>query len=348
MLAYNTRPMMKMPKPVISLATANSWQSQLAQAITDPLQLLQTLGIDPARFPACQPAHQSFQVKVPHSYLAKIQPGDASDPLLLQVMASSLEMVSTEGYSHDPVGDLNAVCTPGLLHKYAGRVLLITTSACAIHCRYCFRRHFPYDQQQPARQHWQAALDYIRSQEDITEVILSGGDPLSLSDQKLAELLAELDTIPHLKRLRIHSRMPVVLADRITPGLINSLSHTRLQTCMVIHANHARELGAPEQQALAQLKAAGMLLLNQSVLLKNINNTVASLADLSERLYECGVLPYYLHLLDAVSGAAHFDVNETEALALMTGLRSRLPGYLVPRLVRETAGENSKTPVFGL
>jgi len=340
--------MMKTPKPVTLISPAISWQSQLAQAITDPLQLLQALGIDPALFPSCQQAHQSFQVKVPHSYLAKIKQGDPTDPLLLQVMASTLELVSAEGFTHDPVGDLNAVRTPGLLHKYAGRVLLITTSACAIHCRYCFRRHFPYDQQQPARQHWQAALDYIRSQPDISEVILSGGDPLSLSDQKLAELLAELDTIPQLKRLRIHSRMPVVLPERITQSLIDIIARSRLQPCVVIHANHARELGKAEQYALAQLKTAGITLLNQSVLLHNINDNATSLADLSERLYECGVLPYYLHRLDAVAGAAHFDVGEAEALALMSELRSRLPGYLVPRLVRETAGENSKTPVFGL
>ncbi|MDQ1363754.1 MAG: hypothetical protein QG652_1616, partial [Pseudomonadota bacterium] len=333
---------------VLAHSPANSWQSQLAQAITDPLQLLHALNLDPALFLPYQPAHASFPVKVPRCYLAKINPADPTDPLLLQVMASARELDLTERFTHDPVGDMAAVRTPGLLHKYAGRVLLITTGACAMHCRYCFRRHFPYDQQQPARQHWQAALDYIRSQPDISEVILSGGDPLSLSDQKLAELITELDAIPHLKRLRLHSRMPVVLPDRITPNLIRTLTGSRLQTCMVIHANHARELGAAEQLAMAQLKAADILLLNQSVLLKNVNNQAGTLAELSERLIECGVLPYYLHLLDAVSGAAHFDVTETEALALMAELRRRLPGYLVPRLVRETAGENSKTPVFGL
>ncbi|HEX5636252.1 MAG TPA: 4Fe-4S cluster-binding domain-containing protein, partial [Gammaproteobacteria bacterium] len=199
--------MMKMPKPVIPVTPANSWQSQLAHAVTDPLQLLQILGIDPSRFPQCQLAHQSFPLKVPQSYLAKIRPGDPNDPLLLQVMTNALEMTPAEGYTHDPVGDLDAVRTPGLLHKYAGRVLLVTTSACAVHCRYCFRRHFPYETQQPARHHWQAALDYIQSHPDVTEVILSGGDPLSLSDQKLAELIAELDNIPHLKRLRLHSRI---------------------------------------------------------------------------------------------------------------------------------------------
>lgn len=340
--------MMKMPKPVIPISPAGSWQSQLAQAITDPVQLLHILGIDPALFPQCTLAHQSFQLKVPQSYLAKIKPGDPKDPLLLQVMANALEMSSAEGYTQDPVGDLDAVRTPGLLHKYAGRVLLITTSACAIHCRYCFRRHFPYESQQPARQHWQAALNYIRNQGDITEVILSGGDPLSLSDQKLTELIAELDAIPHLKRLRIHSRIPVVLPDRVTPELISLLAGSRLQTCMVIHANHAQELGEAEDRVLNRMKQAGIMLLNQSVLLKDVNDKASTLASLSERLYECGVLPYYLHLLDPVAGAQHFEVPEMEAVALVNVIRARLPGYLVPRLVRETAGENSKTPVFGL
>jgi EF-P beta-lysylation protein EpmB len=340
--------MMKMPKSVTDISPVNSWQSQLAQAITDPAQLLQILGIDPALFPHCQQAHHGFQVKVPHSYLARIKPGDPADPLLLQVMATARELVPAEGFTRDPVGDLGAVRTPGLLHKYAGRVLLITTGACAIHCRYCFRRHFPYDQQQSARQHWQVALAYIQSQPDISEVILSGGDPLSLSDQKLAELVAELNAIPHLKRLRIHSRIPVVLPDRITRQFIDTLRTSRLQTCMVIHANHANELGSAEQQVLALLKTAGIMLLNQSVLLKNINDNMAALIQLSERLYECDVLPYYLHLLDPVAGAVHFDVSEAKARELMAGVRASLPGYLVPRLVRETPGENSKTPVFGL
>jgi EF-P beta-lysylation protein EpmB len=340
--------MMKMPKSVSPISATISWQSQLAQAITDPLQLLQILGIDPALFPQCTQAHQSFQLKVPHSYLAKIQPGDPTDPLLIQVMANAIELAHAAGFTHDPVGDLNAVRTPGLLHKYTGRVLLITTSAYAIHCRYCFRRHFPYEAQQPARQHWQAALNYIRTHQNITEVILSGGDPLSLSDQKLAELITELNAIPHLKRLRIHSRIPVVLPARITQDFIKVLAQSRLQTCMVIHANHAHELGEPEQHVLALLKQAGIMLLNQSVLLKDVNNSAATLIALSERLNECGVLPYYLHLLDAVAGAQHFDVHEAEAVAIMNQVRSSLPGYLVPRLVRESAGENSKTPVFGL
>lgn len=340
--------MMKMPKSVTTLSAADSWQSQLAQAITDPLQLLQALSINPALFPHAAAAHLSFQVKVPRAYLAKITPGDVNDPLLLQIMASQHELVATPGYNQDPVGDLDAVRSPGLLHKYAGRVLLVTTSACAVHCRYCFRRHFPYDQQQPSRQHWQAALEYIQSQPNIHEVILSGGDPLSLSDNKLAELISALAAIPHLKRLRVHTRMPVVLPDRVTDDLIHSLMSSRLQSCIVIHANHARELAQPEYRALLRMKSAGITLLNQSVLLKQVNDSVSALANLSERLYECGVIPYYLHLLDPVAGAAHFDVAAPQARDLMNRLRARLPGYLVPRLVREVAGENSKLPAFEL
>lgn len=337
-----------MPKSAPSLNISNTWQAQLAQAITDPLHLLGLLGIDAATFPHCQSAHQDFQLKVPMAYLAKMTPGDASDPLLLQVMASGRELEPVPGFVADPVGDLDAARTPGLLHKYQGRVLLVTTAACAIHCRYCFRRHFPYEQQQPARQHWQAALDYIRAHGDISEVILSGGDPLSLADNRLAELIEQLGLITHLKRLRIHTRLPVVLPDRISDSLINILSMSRLQTCIVIHANHARELGSAEQLALTRLSNAGIQLLNQSVLLHGINDNIEVLTHLSERLYECRVLPYYLHLLDPVTGAAHFEVNPVEALSLMASLRARLPGYLLPRLVREQPGADSKTPVFEL
>jgi EF-P beta-lysylation protein EpmB len=337
-----------MPKSAPTLNISTTWQAQLAQAITDPLQLLQRLQLDPADFPHCQQAHADFALKVPQAYVAKMTPGDARDPLLLQVMASGRELENVSGFVADPVGDLDAARTPGLLHKYQGRVLLITTAACAVHCRYCFRRHFPYEQQQPARQHWQAALEYIQTHRDIHEVILSGGDPLSLADNRLAELVDQLGHIEHLKRLRLHTRLPVVLPDRITDSLINTLSTNRLQTCMVIHANHARELGDTEQRALTRLSRVGIQLLNQSVLLRDVNDSADTLSHLSERLYECTVLPYYLHLLDPVAGAAHFDVKHADALYILNELRARLPGYLVPRLVREQAGENSKTPVFEL
>ncbi len=338
-----------MPKsaPNNILQVKSSWQQQLAHAITDPLELLEILGIDTRHFPQCEKACDSFPLKVPLCYIDKIKRGDINDPLLMQIMASDKELVSFNNYSTDPVGDLQSMPVPGLLHKYKGRVLLITTGACAIHCRYCFRRHFPYSDNHSSQNHWQAALDYIQQHQDIDEVILSGGDPLVLSDSKLSALIHELEHIDHLKRLRIHTRLPVVLPSRITDDLITLLQSSRLHICIVIHANHAQEITTHEQQALKRLSRVSILL-NQSVLLKGINDSQHAQKQLSEQLYVSGVIPYYLHLLDPVQGAAHFDITEQQAIELIEQLRSHLPGYLIPRLVRETAGKNSKTPIFGL
>ncbi|MCW8934508.1 MAG: EF-P beta-lysylation protein EpmB [Gammaproteobacteria bacterium] len=324
--------------------SALSWQQQLSQAITDPAQLLQTLNLKSEDFDHYTPATQQFSLKVPHAYINKMQVGNPRDPLLLQVMAQSQEMLQAEGYVKDPVGDLEANKSPGLLHKYNGRVLLITTGACAVHCRYCFRRHFPYQQQQAGREQWADALTYIQNDSSIKEVILSGGDPLVLSDNKLNHLISLLEAIPHLSRLRIHSRLPVVLPDRITSSLVDLLANSRFNVCMVIHANHSNEIALAEKSALKKLKQAGIHLLNQAVLLKGVNDSLKKQVNLSEALYDAGVLPYYLHLLDPVQGAAHFDVELTQALGLITQLQNNLPGFLVPKLVREIAGETSKTP----
>ncbi|MDH5484081.1 MAG: EF-P beta-lysylation protein EpmB [Gammaproteobacteria bacterium] len=324
------------------------WQQQLAQAITDPLQLLEMLAIDALHFPQCQQASEDFQLKVPQHYINKIEPGNPHDPLLKQVMASAPEVRAVTGFERDPVGDLAAMAAPGLLHKYQGRVLLVTTGACAVHCRYCFRRHFPYSQQPAARNNWQDALDYIRRDSSIHEVILSGGDPLVLSNGKLTPLLLAINDIPHVEQLRLHTRLPVMIPQRIDDSLLNLLKSLRLQTCMVIHANHAAEIADDEIDVLHKLRAAGITLLNQSVLLKGINDSTGALNQLSKRLYHAGVLPYYLHLLDRVEGAAHFEVNEADAIALMQQLRQELPGYLLPRLVREIQGKKSKIPVFEL
>lgn len=328
----------------VSKSPSTDWQQQLAQAITEPQQLLQYLQLDAQHFGDFSAPSQQFSIKVPHAYLRKIRPGDALDPLLLQVMAQGMENHHVAGFKQDPVGDLQASRVPGLLHKYPGRVLLITTAACAVHCRYCFRRHFPYAQQQAGRDQWQSALDYIRTEQSIEEVILSGGDPLMLSDERLATLLDQLQAIPHISRLRLHSRLPVVLPDRITDRLLELLASTRLDTALVIHANHANEIAADETRALRKLQAAGILLLNQAVLLKGINHHLAQQQALSRVLFSAGVLPYYLHLLDPVQGAAHFDVKLQQANQLMDQLRTSLPGFLVPRLVREIEGEQSKTP----
>lgn len=336
-----------MPKSVVnSLHTvSNNWQQQLAESITDPQELLSLLQLSPEDFPDCHLASEDFQLRVTRAFAAKMKPGDRYDPLLLQVMTNSAERNLVAGFHSDPVGDLDAMPVPGLLHKYQGRVLLITTGACAIHCRYCFRRHFPYNDNHPGRNDWQQALDYIRQRNDIHEVILSGGDPLVLSDQKLDKLIQAIAGIPHIKRLRIHSRLPVVLPDRITPEMLNLFSQTRLNVCMVIHANHAREITATEASILEKLHYAGVTLLNQCVLLKDINDSLAAQIDLSETLFRHKVLPYYLHLLDPVQGAAHFHVDANIATHLIQKLQCRLPGYLVPRLVVEIPGECSKIPV---
>ncbi len=327
---------------------SQNWKQQLNQAISNPRELLTILQLEPQQHPQFKLQQQDFKVRVPLAYVQKMRVGDPQDPLLLQVMSQTQEDLLSADYSTDPVGDLDASKTPGLLHKYHGRVLLITTAACAVHCRYCFRRHFPYQDQQAEKEQWAAPIRYIEQDSSISEVILSGGDPLVLSDEKLQRLIQQLEDIPHLKRLRIHTRLPVVLPDRITDKLIQLLSASRFETTLVIHANHANELGIDEQRALKRMQKAGIILLNQAVLLKNINCQLDQQITLSEALISCGVMPYYLHLLDAVQGAAHFDVKLKQANQLISEMQKHLPGYLVPRLVREIAGKKSKTPAFEL
>lgn len=326
-------------------AQTPEWQKAWARAIRDPRQLLLRLRLDPVLTEGMQRGHGLFRVRVPESYLARIRPGNPRDPLLLQVLPQAAEALEQPAFVPDPVGDATAMVAPGLLHKYPGRVLLVTTGACAIHCRYCFRREFPYGDFTALRD-WQPALDYIRDHRDISEIILSGGDPLALPDPRLSQLLRVLEGIPHLQRLRIHTRLPVVLPERVDDGLLSWLGKGRLQQVLVLHANHPREFDAPAQAALERLRASGVALLNQSVLLAGVNDDLETLCELQERGFAAaGILPYYLHLLDRVRGAAHFEVDEVRARELHAGLRSRLPGYLVPRLVREISGACSKVPV---
>jgi len=319
-----------------------AWQSRLARSITDPAELLATVGLGGEWLPAAQAAARLFPLRVPREFVARMRQGDPHDPLLRQVLPLAEECLTAEGFGTDPVGDLAAMAAPGVLHKYQARVLLTATGACAVHCRYCFRRHFPYADANPAAGQWRAALDYIAGDDTITEVILSGGDPLTLSDRRLAELVRQLETIPHLRRLRLHTRLLIVLPERVNDELLAWLGDTKLKTVMVVHANHAQEIDASTRSALGELKAIGTELLNQSVLLCGVNDSADALAALSEKLFEAGVLPYYLHMLDKVQGAAHFEVNETAARQLMTELNRRLPGYLVPRLVREIPGMPGK------
>ena len=321
-----------------------AWQRAQAEAITDPAELLRELALDPAQWPAVLAAAARFSLRVPRGLVARMGKGDPDDPLLRQVLPQAAELDEAPGFVADPVGDQAAQAAPGVLHKYHGRALLIVTGACAVHCRYCFRREFPYAEGHAGVEQWQPALAYLAGDASLREVILSGGDPLSLSNRRLGALLVELDRIPHLERLRIHSRQPIVLPERVDEGLLALLTQTRLRPVLVAHANHPREIDPTVQSALHRLAAAGVLLLNQAVLLRGVNDAVETLAALSETLFAARVLPYYLHLLDPVRGAAHFDVNEAEASVIMKALRQRLPGYLVPRLVRERPGQPAKTP----
>lgn len=321
------------------------WHDDQAGAFTELSSLLAYLGLHAAPLPGQRVAAQGFSLRVPKPFAALMRPGDPLDPLLRQVLPLADETSEPPGFTTNPVGDRESEAVPGMLHKYRGRALIVATGACAIHCRYCFRRHYPYAEGSASPRRRAVILDYLRAHPELEEVILSGGDPLMLGDEQLTSWLQQLAALPHLKRLRLHTRLPVVLPQRITWALVEQLANNRLQTPIVIHANHPRELSPAAASALTRFKEAGIPLFNQSVLLQGVNDDVATLAQLSERLFECGVNPYYLHLLDRVAGAAHFEVTESRAIALHKELRARLPGYLVPRLVREIPGECAKTPV---
>jgi L-lysine 2,3-aminomutase len=329
----------------IPLVSSRSWQDQLADLVTDPSELLSLLELTTDDLGLSAEAMQSFPLRVPRPYLERIKPRDPRDPLLLQVLPAQIETELHEGYSHDPLGELDVNQTPGLLHKYAGRVLLIVTSSCAIHCRYCFRRHFPYSDNRPGRDQWQASFDYIAANPEIQEVILSGGDPLATSNAYLSWLVEKLLAIPHVKRLRLHTRLPIMIPRRVDGPLMQLLGHRQQQIIVVLHANHAQEFDAEVDDACQRMRAGGIHLLNQSVLLAGINDSGAALCTLSERMFAAGVLPYYLHMLDKVSGAAHFAVSLARAHELIATMRASLPGYLVPRLVREEAGMMSKISI---
>ncbi len=323
--------------------TKQVWQIALTNVIKDPEELLKQLGLSDKLTSIDGEILKQFPLRVPQSYINKMRYGDADDPLLRQVFPLIDEGATVENFVTDPVGDSLAITAPGILQKYHGRALLITTGACALHCRYCFRRHFPYKDSKPLASQWLNTLTTLRDDPSINEVILSGGDPLVLADSKLAAIVTDLAKIVHIKRLRIHTRLPIVLPERIDPLLLKWISQTRLQIIMVVHANHANEIDDDVATALENLQLAGCQLLNQAVLLKGINDSVKSLVDLSERLSDVKVMPYYLHLLDPVAGASHFDVVESTGIALINKIRKQLPGYLVPRLVREKQGESSKT-----
>jgi L-lysine 2,3-aminomutase len=330
------------PHPVRASPGARSWREALKGAIRDEAQLLAMLGLPAELLGPARMAAKSFPLFAPREYIARMQPGNPRDPLLLQVLPLGAELHSPPDFSADAVGDLAAAKSAGLLQKYDRRALLITTGACAVHCRYCFRRHFPYSESPRSVDDWEPALELIRADENLDEVILSGGDPLTLVDEHLADLARWLADIPHLKRLRVHTRLPIMIPQRVNDELLGWLRGTRLTPIMVIHANHANEIDQPVAHAIARLVDAGVPVLNQSVLLRGINDSAAALIDLSRQLVDLRVIPYYLHQLDRVQGAAHFEVSVSQGLAIIDEMRQHLPGYAVPRYVQEIAGDANK------
>jgi len=318
------------------------WQKVLQGANTSPEELLNNLNIEDSTLVSRQ-ANIDFPLRVPARFINRMNQSDPDDPLFKQVWPSVEEENEEAGFIDDPLDEVSRQLTPGLLHKYRGRVLLVLTGACAIHCRYCFRRHFPYSDSTPSGENLNRAIEYLQNDSSVTEVILSGGDPLSVSDERLSDLVSRLDEIPHLKRLRIHTRFPVVVPERINDACLKWLTKTRLQLAIVLHVNHANELDKSVEQAILKLRNHNIPLFNQAVLLKGVNDSAQALVALSEALFAYGIIPYYLHLLDPVAGASHFEVDESSAKLLMQEIQEILPGYLLPKLVREDYDTPHKT-----
>lgn len=322
-----------------------SWQDELKQMITDPEQLMRQLHLDPALLPAAELAAQRFPLRATQSFVSRIVPGDIDDPLLKQILPINQELVPNSDYVTDPLHESEFNPCKGIIHKYHGRILLLSASSCAINCRYCFRREFDYQANAMSKEDRLAALNYIATNTSIEEVIFSGGDPLMHSDQHFAWWLSELDKIAHVQRIRVHTRIPIVIPSRVSEPLLSLFCESRFQVVWVIHCNHAQEIDHAVAAAFKKIDLAGITLLNQSVLLKGVNDCPDILADLSKALFNHRVLPYYLHLLDKVTGAAHFDLNIDKAKAIYQDMRAVLPGYLLPKLVRESPGEIAKTPI---
>jgi L-lysine 2,3-aminomutase len=330
---------------MIELSNPATWQQAMKNAIRDSQSLCKALNLSPNDLSLSEKGEREFPVFVPLEFLSRMQLGNPSDPLLLQVLPQSSESIVDPEFSNDPVGDSAVELAPGLLHKYAGRVLLILSGACAIHCRYCFRRHYPYGTAPKNFERWHPALRYIEDDPSIHEVLFSGGDPLTLTDQLLGQLISRLDSIPHVTRLRIHTRLPVVIPQRIDDSLLSLLANSKLSKWVVLHINHVQEIDASVVCAIRRLQQIGITVLNQSVLLKGINDSVQAQYALCEKLIDTGVMPYYLHQLDRVSGASHFEASTDHGLQIVETLTSMLPGFGVPKYVQEIAGENSKTSV---
>ena len=328
---------------LLSLHSTLSWQEEMQQLITDPAELLRCLNLPEALLRESQQAADLFPLRVPRSFVSKMVPGDVNDPLLQQVLPLGLELQAQVGFVEDPLLESSVNQHKGIIHKYKGRVLLTVAPSCAINCRYCFRRHFPYQENNLSRNEWLDVFDVILADTSIHEVIFSGGDPLVISDKQLAWMVGELEQIPHVQRIRFHTRLPVVIAQRIDESLINWLAKVKLPMVFVLHINHAAEIDQDLALAISKLRRLGIQVLNQTVLLRGINDSIGAQVELCEKLFANGVLPYYLHLLDKVKGAAHFDCALDKALTLHQQMQLSLPGYLVPKLVCEEPSKGSKT-----
>jgi len=323
-----------------------TWQQILASAVRDPLELCRLLDLPESLHEAAQSAARQFPLLVPRPFIARMRSGDPHDPLLRQVLPIESERSPVPGFSNDPLAEQHLGPTPGLIQKYASRVLIVAAPTCAVHCRYCFRRHFPYQQTPRSVDAWQSAVQTIADDPTVEEVILSGGDPLSMDERKLVRLIEQLEPVPHLRRLRLHTRLPIVVPQRVTTGLLSLLQSTRLKSLVVVHANHPAELDASVGRALRQMVAGGIVVLNQSVLLHGVNDRAETLIELSRHLVNLGVMPYYLHQLDPVHGAAHFHVPIERGIELMKAVHTALPGYAVPRYVQEQPGLPAKTIIY--
>ncbi|NVK23296.1 MAG: EF-P beta-lysylation protein EpmB [Gammaproteobacteria bacterium] len=328
-----------------NLSVESQWQKELKQSYTKPKDLLNYLNLPVADFEKDFEARKLFNMRVPRYFASLMEKGNPNDPLFLQVMPQIQEFIEKAGYEADPLKEHDSEM-PGLLHKYKSRVLIMFRTGCAVNCRYCFRREFPYADNAVNKEKLTQVLDYISQNKQINEVILSGGDPLMANDQAIAWFVEQCESISHLKRLRIHTRLPVVMPSRVTKELIDSLQQSRLKAIVVLHINHHKEISEQLILACSKLNNAGITLFNQAVLLKNINDTVHTQVLLAERLFDSGILPYYLHLLDKVTGVTHFNLTEAESKKIYEGMLAELPGFLVPKLVREVGGESSKTPVL--
>ena len=326
--------------------TDSDWQTLLKESLISAAELVSHLELPEECLPGAESGHKLFELRAPKPYLERIEKGNPKDPLLLQILPVQQESTQVTGYATDPLEEAESNPMPGLIHKYKSRALLVGSGACAINCRYCFRRHFPYADNGLSNERIDQVVTYLKQQPDVNEVILSGGDPLATSDKRLEALISKLSDVPHLKRLRIHSRLPVVIPQRVTDGLVTLLSESRLKVIWVLHINHGNEIDRVVADAVRKITDKGMMVLNQSVILKGVNDNSQTLVDLSEALFDADILPYYLHAFDPVQGASHFDVSDDKAIQLWKKMQKELPGFLVPKLTREEPGKASKTLLF--